>query len=223
MAPLSVGARRARSVRIDDDVAGDRAHVLARQVAAGIAVVHQPVLAVDVAHEDHHVMIAYGRHAGGGLGPWKLLRPGGGEIELAADFAEHVPRGLTAAEFVRAAGGPAADDNRVAVGIDRAHRSVGIACGGLMPRRGRGAVGTAAQVADDRVMRRGAAMVMRGAGRSIAGRCDQADKDRCDENGCGFYQFNLAALERLAAAETAPSGGVAIHAQRWAFIGARGA
>src|SRR5690348_5783555 len=143
--------RGPRPVRVDDDVSGDRAHVLARQMIAGIAVVHQPVAAVDVAHEDHDVMVARGGHARRGRSAREFADPGGGEIELAPHLAEYVARGLAAAELVRTAGGTSADDDLVAVGVSRADvgaRGAGV----VVSRPRREPVRTAAHVADDRLL-----------------------------------------------------------------------
>jgi len=176
--------------------------VLAGEAAAGIAVVHQPILSLDLAHQDHDVVIAHGRHAGGGPGARKLPHPGGSEIELAADLAEHVERRLAAAELGRAARRSSADDCRVAIGID---------CGRVSARRASvvtarlryDTVRAAALVADDQRLAGLASVVMSMPVLSDGGRRDQAGKERRDENGSVLYQFNLIDQERRAAARTA--------------------
>ena len=151
---------------------------------AGIAIVYEPVLAVDMTHQDHHVVIANDGHPGGGLRAGKLAHPRGGEIEFAADFAEHVERGLAAAEFRRASRGPAADHGFIAVGVD------GVQEGGAasVPRADRRVpIRAPVQVADnDRGVRRLPSPGL-GSGR---GR-DQPGSEWHHEHGCGFYQVSL--------------------------------
>src|SRR6185437_7250405 len=121
----------------------------------------QPVISADMAHEDHHMMVAYGRHASSGCRARKPPDPIRSQIELATDLAEHVTRRLATAEFIRAARGASADDGGVAVGVDGARGGDSIAAViGLPPRAGRNAVRAAARVADDQLLANVAPVMM---------------------------------------------------------------
>jgi hypothetical protein len=108
---------RTRGVRIDDDIAADRADMLAGATAAGIAVMHQPVIAADMAHQHHDVAAAGRRHSGRRLRAREAANPVRRQIEIGPHFAKYVKRGLAAAEPMWTARWPAADDGRVAIGI----------------------------------------------------------------------------------------------------------
>lgn len=169
MRSLIHAARRPRAARVDDDVAPDRADVFARQAAAGVAVVHQPVVAADVTHQHHHMARARGHHARRRRGAREFSDPVDGEIELGANLTEHIERGLAAAEPARTAGGPAADNARIAVGIDDPLRC------GLYP------IGAAALVAHDHALAGARTMML--AMLRIGGRGNEVSKDRQAENG----------------------------------------
>ena len=64
-----------RPARVHDRVASDGSHVLPGQAATRIAVVDKPVIALDVAHQNHHMVIANGGHSGCGRGPGKFPKP----------------------------------------------------------------------------------------------------------------------------------------------------
>src|SRR5690242_18275834 len=115
--------------------------MLARQPAPGITVVDKPIVAFDMAHQDHDMVVADGRHAGRRDRPWKFAHPVGGKIELRADVAEKVERRFTSAECMRASIGTAADD---CAAISVRNRAVLCLGSGL-----RDIVRTAAHVTDD--------------------------------------------------------------------------
>lgn len=102
----------------------------AGQAAAGIAVMHQPVVAAGRADQYHDVTAAGRRHSGRRRGTGKFPDPVGCEIQLRPRLAEHVARCFAAAKRTRTAGGPPADDSTVAIGIDdlpgidRGHRRI---------------------------------------------------------------------------------------------------
>jgi hypothetical protein len=73
---------------IHDHVTVERANVLAGQPAAGIAVMYEPVIAVDVVHKHHHVMIAHSHHSRSRRSPREFSEPVRSQIELGTDAAE---------------------------------------------------------------------------------------------------------------------------------------
>jgi len=95
-----------------DGVTGDRSRVLARDVAAGIAVMDVPDVAIDVLLQNHDVTGSNRRHArrrSRTREPTPIRR----QIELGDDPTKFVQRGLASAERVWASPRTTSDDPRV--------------------------------------------------------------------------------------------------------------
>jgi hypothetical protein len=57
---------------------------------ARIAIVHQPVAAIDRAYQHEHMMVAHCSHSGRWRGLWKFSPPVGSQIELGANFTKQI-------------------------------------------------------------------------------------------------------------------------------------
>lgn len=64
--------------------------MVAGQAAAGIAVMHEPVIAPGLADLDHYMVITDRRHSGSRRSPGKFSGPIGSQIEIAIDFSEQI-------------------------------------------------------------------------------------------------------------------------------------
>ena len=112
----TINARRTpRPARINDHVALERPDVLAGQTAARVAVMDEPIVAVDRADQHHHMVTTHRRHSRRRRGAREFPEPVCGQIELGADLTEQIQRRFAATEGVRTSGGPAADHGAVCV------------------------------------------------------------------------------------------------------------
>src|SRR6516165_5837603 len=87
----------AHSARVHDGVAGNRDGVFACDMAAGIAVMRVPDVAVEVLLQDHDMAGADRRHARPGSSTGKPP-PTGCEIQLRNDAAKPIQRRLASAK-----------------------------------------------------------------------------------------------------------------------------
>jgi hypothetical protein len=146
-----VRLRRARNMRINDDVSFDRDHVFARQSASRIAVVDEPIFAINMAHQNHDVVVTCGYHSRRGRGTGEFSDPIWGQVKIGLDLTEHVAWRFAAAKRVGATGRPAPDD---AIAIRIGHNFIGYngSDGPAVsdPARAR-LIWTAALIADDNV------------------------------------------------------------------------
>src|SRR5450830_1449811 len=78
---------------------------------------HQPIVATNMTHKHHHMMVAHRRHSRGRRAAWEFPTPVRSQIEFGANMAEYKARCFAAAERMRTTGGSAADDGAVTIGI----------------------------------------------------------------------------------------------------------
>src|SRR5262245_3088791 len=105
---------------------------------------NEPVVSLDVAHQDHDMPAACGRHPGCRRRAGEFPDPIRGQIELRPYFSEQIKRCFAAAESTRATVWPAAQ-YRAAIGIDR-----GICLSPFSPRL-TPLIGTTPHVTDNRL------------------------------------------------------------------------
>src|SRR5262245_26073086 len=79
---------------------------------------NEPVVALDMAHENHDMPATCSRHARRRRRAREFPDPVRGQIEFRPDFSEYIERRLAAAEGTRATLRPASN-NRATIGIDK--------------------------------------------------------------------------------------------------------
>src|SRR5262249_24129068 len=170
--------------------------MLSGQAATGIAVMHQPVVPIDVIHEHHHVMIAHGHHSRSWRGTREFPEPVRSQIELGTDPAEQIKGRFAATKSMRATRRPAADHRPICVGYGTSLH--GAVCIRHIPSLNN-MVGTAALIALNRAA---LAVMVTTSGRRISG-CNKSEgKKRSRKYRCVLYHLASTCQKRFAPRDT---------------------
>ena len=108
---------RSSAIRVDNSKTANRPHMVASQAGPRVTIMHQPIVAANMTHQHHHMMVAHRRHSRGRRAAWEFPTPVRSQIEFGANMAEYIARCFAAAERMRTTGGSAADDRAVIIGI----------------------------------------------------------------------------------------------------------